>query len=172
MSADWPQAGKESPGFCPGERVASRVLVDGTVTLPLEAQSCAGDVLLVEEDPGRGTRLHSWTFASQAEEHHWDRFGLRLGPGGNVELWVRGGGSPYGSPYDAGHRIAILHPGQVIRVIHSVKAAAGAAHACRWSEFLFEPLGVPRQLRFGEIRIERTLPLEQAQLIDLREYLL
>lgn len=183
MTTTWTKAEHRDPA-CPepifrdGDQMLSRVqAAGGVVTLPPEAQSLAGDVLLAEEDRETGTRLHAWSFAPPGVERPWALFGLRLADGDALELWLRDGrGLFYGTPRRAEYRIAILRPGEVTRVIHNARndfaASSRRERTYRWSDFVIEPLGVPRALRYGGVALARPLPLDRAKTVDLREDLL
>lgn len=148
------------PIFRAGDRVRS---AGGTA---------AADVLIVEDEDGVGTRLVPLSFQPRAVERRWALFGLRLGDGNAVELWLRGDRLYDGVPRRAEYRLAVLRPGTVTRVIHNAKndfaAASGRERTYRWSDFVIEHLGPDSVCAAGE----RLVPLEQAKIVDLREDLL
>ena len=106
-------------------------------------------------------------------ERRWALFGLRLGQGDEVELWLRTGDDFfYGVPRRAEYRLAVLRPGEVTRVIHNAKndfsVSSGRERTYRWCDFVIEHLGRDAVVEAGE----RLVPLERARTVDLREELL
>ena len=148
------------PIFRAGDRVRS---AGGTAS---------GDLLIVEDEDGVGTRLVPLAFQPRTVERRWALFGLRLGEENDVELWLRGDRLFDGVPRRAEYRLAVLRPGGVTRVIHNAKndfsASSGRERTYRWSDFVIEHLGTDAVCAAGE----RLVPLEQAKIVDLREDLL
>jgi hypothetical protein len=161
---------RREPIFREGDRAVSHVrFEDGMAVLP---EPVKADVLLEESGV-----LHSFQFQPRAVERSWALFGLRLGDGDEMELWLRDGrGFFYSAPRRAKYRLAVLRPGEVTRVIHNAKndlsASSGRERTYRWNDFVIEPLGRVREVRIGTVADERLIPLERAKTVDLREDLL
>jgi hypothetical protein len=161
---------QREPIFREGDRVVSHVRFDdGVATLP---EAVMADVLLEESGA-----LQAFQFQPRAVERSWALFGLRMGDGDEMELWLRDGrGFFYGAPRRAEYRLALLRPGEVTRVIHNAKndfsASSGRERTYRWNDFVIEPLGRVREVRVGAVVDERVIPLERAKTVDLREDLL
>jgi len=192
---------QREPIFREADRAITHVrFEDGVATLP---EAVTADVLLEETGV-----LHAFRFQPRAVERPWAMFGLRMGDGDEIELWLRDGrgffygtraqrtrfgtarwasSSPvgaaparpvrfYGAPRRAEYRLAVLRPGEVTRVIHNAKndfsAASGRERTYRWNDFVIEPLGRVREIRYGAVTDEWTIPLDRAKTVDLREDLL
>jgi len=161
---------QSEPIFRSGARAMSRArFEDGVATLP---EPATADVLLAEEDA-----MHTFRFQPRGVERNWSLFGLRLGDGDDLELWLRDGrGFFYGVPRRAEYRLAILRPGEVTRVIHNAKndfsASSGRERTYRWTDVVFEPLGRVKVFKYGKVADEWPIPLERARTVDLREDLL